>query len=316
MAPTITVAGSYAVGLTMYTKRFALPGQTVLGRNFKTLHGGKGSNQAIAVSRLGGKAVFIARVGADDYGTEAVKMLRSEKVDVTHVLTDSEYATGVGFVIVDDSGDNEIVIDFGANRALSKLDIRAAEAQIAASEALLVQLEVGANAVEEAIRIADAHRVKVILNPAPYQPLSREILSIVDFVTPNETEATELLEMCGTPASGLTSTELAEALQKALGCIVVLTMGSSGACICDGNNTRISEAFTVSAVDSTGAGDTFSAAFAVAIAEGRELLEAARFANAAAALSVTKEGVVPSIPTREQTETWMASHTKSEDNGG
>jgi ribokinase len=296
----VTVIGSYAVGMTMSCRRFPTEGETVKGYGFQMLHGGKGSNQAIAVARLGGDCVFGSAVGRDDFGSAALEMLRSERVDIGHVKVSGEAPTGVGLVIVSEAGNNEIVIGLGANDFISPADIDAMEDAIAGSDLLLVQLEVNCEAVVRAIEIAHRRGIPAILNPAPFQALPDEVVRKVAYITPNETEAAGML--CLEPGRRLEGEELARLLFDKYGVSVIVTLGEGGAYIKSRELDELVPTYRVVAVDSTGAGDTFSGALAVALGEGVGLHDAVRFANRAASISVTIEGVVPSIPFRKTVE--------------
>ena len=301
----ITIIGSYAVGMTISCARFPTEGETMPGRNFNMLHGGKGSNQAIAVARLGGAATFGGAVGADTFGDAAVKMLGDEGIDITFVTREPEFSTGVGIVIVSDTGSNEIVIDLGANEALSVDDIAAMEQRIAESGLLLVQLEANLDAVVRAVAIAHAAKVPVILNPAPYRALPKATLAQATYLTPNETEAAALLDL--PQAANADGAILAARLHEAFGNTVIVTLGENGAYVRSDRLDCAVPAFPARCIDSTGSGDTFSGALAVALAEDKDLVEAVTFANMAASISVEIEGVVEGIPTRSNVDARLAN---------
>ena len=296
----IVVIGSYAVGMTMGCARFPGEGETVMGRGFQLLHGGKGSNQAIAVARLGGAATFGGAVGKDSFGDSAVAMLREEGIDTTFVKRMDGIATGVGFVIVADSGNNEIVIDLAANNHLLPADIEGMRSAIASADLLLVQLEVNAEAVIRAIEVAHQEETPVILNPAPYQKLPDEAVKKTTYITPNETEAAAML---GLSLTGHHEGKmLAEKLFERYRVNVLVTLGENGVYVrTDAISEQVS-GYPARVVDTTGAGDAFSGALAVALGEGASLRDAVRFANGAGSLAVEVEGVVPSIPRRAAVE--------------
>lgn len=293
----IAVVGSYAVGMTISCTRFPEEGETVTGRNFKMLHGGKGSNQAIAVARLGGLAELGAAVGYDSFGENALAMLIEEGVKVDCVSKKLKFSTGVGLITVSDSGNNQIVIDLGANEALSVDDILEMQDSIAGSDLLLVQLEANLDAVVKAIDIACLSGVPIILNPAPFRSFSEASLVKASYLTPNETEAAALLGI--NPESTPDGKSLAAKLHQQFGNAVIVTLGEQGAYVRTKEIDCLVRGFPSKCVDTTGAGDTFSAALAVGIGEGMELVEAVTFANMAASMSVEIEGVVPSIPYRK-----------------
>ena len=301
--PVITVVGSYAVGMTMKTKRFPICGETLLGKDFAALHGGKGSNQAIEAARLGAEVNFIGCVGKDSFGDSAVELFKEEGINCSCVKRSKDYSTGVGFIIVDDSGHNIIVIDFGANNDIDRKDIDKAEDAIAKSDILLVQLEICMEAVEYAIEVAKRHGVKVVLNPAPFQPLSDKLLSLIDIITPNETEARLLLGM--EPDEKVSEIEIGNKLLAKGVKTAIITLGSKGALIVTKEYNETVPVKEVKVLDTTGAGDTFSSSLSVALAEGRNLRDAVEFAGAAASLSVMKYGVVPSLPYREEVEKFL-----------
>ena len=297
--PKICVIGSYAVGMTMYTERFPVPGETVPGTGFQQFHGGKGANQAIGARRLGADVTFCSAVGNDRLGEQALAKMQAEQLDTTHVSVHDDLPTGVGLVIVDESGENEIVIDFGANRAIREADVEAMRPAIASSDLLLMQLEIPTATVEYAIRVAHECTTPVILNPAPFQPFDYTLLRYVDVLTPNRTEAEMLL---GGGAGEMTIEQLAAAVHKAYSCNVLLTCGAAGAYLCTDRIATLVPGRTVQSVDTTGAGDAFNAALSCKYAQGAPLDEAARYANIAAGISTTIEGVVPALPWADQVE--------------
>lgn len=295
------VIGSYAVGMTMGCARFPREGETVMGHGFQLLHGGKGSNQAIAVARLGGSVTFGAALGKDTFGQSALDMLKAEGIDTTFVKLMDGVSTGVGFVIVSESGNNEIVIDLGANNRLLPADIDRMSNAIADNDLLLVQLELNAEAVIRAIDIAYQRGTKIILNPAPFQKLPDEAVRKTSYITPNETEAAAMLgPSVSETHDGRT---LAHRLFDRYGVNALVTLGEKGAYVRTGTIDEQVPGYVARVVDTTGAGDSFSGALAVGLGEGTPLLDAVRFANRAASMSVEVEGVVPSIPYRNAVET-------------
>lgn len=293
--PRVVVVGSYAVGLVMRTTRLPARGETVLGRDFQSMDGGKGSNQAVACARLGAETIFLAAVGDDAYGARGLEMLAGNGVDTSLVRRIADAPTGAGFIMVDDEGHNAIAVDLGANRLLSPDDIDRAEEMIAGADALLCQLEIAPQTALHAAAVARRHGILAILNPAPAQALTAGALANVDILTPNLTEAQTL---SGRASAGVT--ELAGALRAMGAQTVILTVGEDGAWIAEAAEPRHVATVAVEAVDTTGAGDAFSAALAVALAEGTALDDAVAFACAAGAYAVTSLGTVPSYPTRSQ----------------
>lgn len=299
--PHIVVVGSYAVGLVMRAERIPARGETVLGRDFQSMDGGKGSNQAIACARLGARTTFLAALGDDAYGAAALALLDGAGVDTSLVRRVPGVPTGVGFITIDEHGDNAIAIDLGANRLLSPEDIDRAEEVIAAADVVLAQLEIPPQTALHAMTVARRHGVRTILNPAPAQQLPPDKLAYVDIVTPNLSEARIL-----TGHSGDDAPELAEALRAMGGDAVIVTVGEQGAWIADGATPRLSPTYRVETVDTTGAGDAFSAALAVALAEGAALDRAVAFACAAGAYAVQSLGTVPSYATRAQLASFVS----------
>lgn len=305
--PRVVVVGSYAVGLVMRAERIPARGETVLGRDFQSMDGGKGSNQAIACARLGAHTTFLAAVGDDPYGAAALRLLAGEGVDTSLVRQVPNVPTGVGFITIDENGDNAIAVDLGANRLLSPEDVDRAEEVIAAADVVLAQLEIPTETALHAMAVARRHGVRAILNPAPAQRLPAATLAHVDILTPNLTEAQTLSSHASAQAPAL-----GEAL-RAMGVgTVIVTVGEQGAWIVDGAPPRLTPAYAVEAVDTTGAGDAFSAALAVALAEGAELDAAAAFACAAGAYAVQSLGTVPSYATRSQLASFVSHQTRVE----
>ncbi|MBN1965849.1 MAG: ribokinase [Anaerolineae bacterium] len=297
--PRITVIGSYNTDLTIFTPRMPQPGETVLGKNFKTGPGGKGSNQAVAAARLGADVTFVGRIGRDMFGEMARDLWAEEGIDASHVITDPTHATGVASILVDEGGENIIVVASGANWAVSAADAEQAEAAIAESKVLLMQLETPLEAVQRALEIARAHDVLTILNPAPGQVLTPALLSLVDILTPNQSE-TAIISGSRQPDD----IGMAQAVQKLGVNAVVMTQGSAGVLLSDPAGAQRYPAFSPpgEAIDTTGAGDAFNGALAVALAEGHVLADAIRFATAAAAISVTRPGATDSMPTRDEVD--------------
>lgn len=296
----IAVIGSYAAGLTMKSSRLPVVGETLIGNSFVQIHGGKGSNQAVACARLGADVDFYTCLGQDVFGESAVKLYKEEGINSDKIKISKTHSTGAGFVMVFDSGDNSILIDFGANNDISEEDIDEIEDVIKSSSVLLLQLEINIIAVKRAIQLANKHGVPVILNPAPFQHMDDEMLRMVDIITPNATEAKLMLGV--KPDEDMETEVLCQALRDKGIKNVVLTMGENGAFIYSDDVKKRIDAMKVDAVDTTGAGDTFNAGLCVALTEGMQLEDAVRYAVTAAGLSVQKYGVVESIPTRVQVD--------------
>jgi len=291
---SIVVVGSYNTGLTMVVDRLPKAGETLLGSGYSEGPGGKGSNQAVAAKRLGGRVSLVGCVGMDRFGDEAMALWKTEGVDSTYVKK-SRTHTGIGFVIVDKQGSNAISVDAGANLDLSPDDVAAAEGLLSKGGILLTQLEIPPQVVNAAARLGRRHGLTVVLNPAPALEARRVDLGLVDIVTPNEHE---FLEMTGEDDLGKGAKQLIAKGLKA----VVITLGERGALVATATDTYEVPAPKVKVVDTTGAGDAFNGALVVALSEGEPLRQAVTFANYAGALAVTKREVIPALPTRSELE--------------
>jgi ribokinase len=278
--------------------RIPRPGETLLGGEFLTAAGGKGANQAVSAARAGGHVTFVARVGRDVFGDQAIAGFRQDRINVAYVTRDAQTPSGVALIFVGNDGENSIAVAGGANTRLSPAHIRKARKAITSADTVLMQLETPLETVLEAARIAARAGVRIILNPAPACRLPSELLRLVSILTPNETEA-EILS--GVHVSSQNSAGRAADRFLARGVqTVIVTLGAWGALVATRDSKRLVQGMRVKAVDCTAAGDVFNGALAVAISEGRSLLEAVRFANAAAAISVTRRGAQPSAPYRKE----------------
>jgi ribokinase len=305
MSKNIVVVGSTNVDLIIKGDKIPKQGETVLGGTFYKAAGGKGANQAVAASRAGGNVTFISCVG-NEYGDESIEGFRKDGINVDYVKKDPEVATGIALILVDKNGENSISVASGANLSLTVSDIQKAQQIIMDSDVLLMQLEIPIEVVEEAARIASSSGVKIILNPAPAQALSDELLKQVTILTPNESEA-ELLT--GIEVKNETDAKKAASVILKKGVeVVIITIGSKGALLATKDETNIISAYKVDAIDTTAAGDVFNGALAIAIAENKSLVDAIQFANVAAAISVTRLGAQPSAPIRKEIENmkWQA----------
>ncbi|TEU14504.1 MAG: ribokinase [Anaerolineales bacterium] len=303
MPAKIAVVGSLNMDLVVRAPHMPIPGETVIGSDFRTIPGGKGANQAVAAARLGAEVTMIGRVGDDDFGRAQLRNLGELGIDTTHVIVDPEAATGIALITLDASGQNSIVLASGANMRLAREDINAAQVTIVQSDVLVLQLESPLEVVTYAIDIAHAEGVKVILNPAPARPLPEETLARLDYLIPNESE-TALLT--GIEVTDIHSAkEAAERLREEGVGTVILTLGARGAFLVSAEESVHVPGYKVEVVDTTAAGDAFVGGLAVALAQGQNLAEAARYANAAGALAVTRLGAQPSLPTRQEVEEFM-----------
>jgi len=312
MTSRVTVVGSLNMDLVARAPRIPEPGETIIGGEFCNVPGGKGANQAVAAARIGALVSMVGRVGSDAFAEPLLHNLASDGIDHTFVTRDSEAATGVALIVVDDVGQNSIVVASGANMRFSPTDVDAAKAAIAAADVVLLQLESPLDAVTRAAEIARAHGVRVVLNPAPARPLPATLLSLVDVLVPNESETALLTDM---PIADHAEAEAAAAALRRSGVgTVILTLGERGALLAQGEDVELIPAFEVTPIDTTAAGDAFVAGFAVALAEGKTLAEAVRWGNAAGALATTELGAQPSLPTRRAVERLLAEGIAKGDN--
>ena len=298
----ISVVGSLNADLVVRVKRRPSPGETVLGSDLRVLPGGKGANQAVAASRMGASVAMVGMVGNDPFGEMLLDSLRQQKVDVTHVLR-SEGSSGTAQILLDDSGQNSIVVSPGANGRLAPDALAAASALLFDSDLILAQLEIPDPAISWLIGFCAARGKALLLNPAPARPLAPDLLQCVAILVPNESE-TELLtglkadslEEAGTAANRLHEKGVRQ---------VIITMGERGALWSVPGRQQIVPAFRVNVADTTAAGDCFIGALAALSAGGEVTMEALRGASAAAAISVTRPGAQPSMPERCEVERFL-----------
>lgn len=301
----VAVLGIFVADLAFKAPRLPVMGETILGQGFKDGPGGKGSNQAIAAARAGADVRMITRIGRDTFGEMAQKAWAADGVDTSAVTTDDTLPTGAAFIFVSTTtGDNAIIVESGAAANLSPADVAAAESVISGAKVLVTQFEQPVETAMAGLTLARKHGVITILNPAPAVP-AEDIYGLCDYVTPNETEAETITgQKVETEADALAAARafVAMGAKNAL-----ITLGEKGAFLHGEAGTVLVPAFKVeNVVDTTGAGDAFNGGFAVALAEGKPPLEAIRFANATAALSVQKSGTAPSMPTRVEIEALLA----------
>jgi ribokinase len=300
----IVVVGSLNMDLVVQVPTIPKPGETVLGNKFATFPGGKGANQAVAAARLGASVTMVGQVGADTYGESLIDNLATEGVKVDCVSSDEHNATGVAMIAVDANGQNSIAVASGANFTLTKEHIRSAWEKLRDIDILIMPLETPPDTILEAARLAKKQGSTVVLNPAPARILGVELLSLVDVLVPNEHEISQLSEY--QPSSDAEIEEFARTLIAQGVGAVVTTLGSKGVSIVeDSKDEVLLPPFPVEALDTTAAGDSFVAALAVGIGEGKSLQEACYFANAVGALTVTKMGAQPSLPTRAEVNEFL-----------
>jgi ribokinase len=306
MAKKIVVVGSSNTDMIIKMARIPKPGETIIGGDFSTAAGGKGANQAVAAARAGGNVTFIARLGDDMFGQRARDGFIAENINVDHVIFDKESPSGVALIFVGEDGENSIGVASGANAKLSVADILTAKDAIKSADVLVMQLEIPMETVRIASAIASENGVKIILNPAPAQKLDDDILRRVSILTPNESEA-ELLTGIKIENEKDAGAAAGALIKKGVEAVLV-TMGEKGVFAVAGDFSGAVAGFKVKVVDTTAAGDVFNGVLAVAMAEGKPLKEAVYFANAAAALSVTKLGAQPSAPKRKEIDKFLNNH--------
>lgn len=300
MNPRIVVLGSSNTDMIIRLDRLPQPGETILGGQFATAAGGKGANQAVGAARAGGEVTFIARVGQDMFADEALGGFQRDGINVEFIQRDPVAPSGVALIFVAKDGENCIAVASGANARLSPADVKKAKAAITKATALVMQLETPLKTVQAAAGLATRAGVRVFLNPAPAQELPDDLLKLVSILTPNETEAELLTGIKVADEAGAadaTDRLLAKGVET-----VILTLGARGAFVATKDRKQLVPGFKVTAVDTVAAGDIFNGALAVALGEGRALLDATRFANAAAAISITRSGAQPSAPIRREIE--------------
>lgn len=295
----VTVMGSFVADLAFRTGRIPVWGETLMGNEFKLGPGGKGSNQAVAAARAGGRVSFISKLGSDPFGEMARALYKTEGID-TQFLFATKSATGAAAIIVDaEKGENAIIVVPGACFEITAAEVDQARSLIAGSCVFIAQLELSLPVVEHGLALARALGVPTILNPAPATPLPESIYQYIDYITPNETEAAALTSV---PVATVVDAEKAADAFLARGVHnAIITLGAQGAFV---KNARVkAHVPAVNAgkvVETTGAGDAFNGGFAVALSEGMGLVEAVRFGCAAAGISITRPGTAPSMPTRSE----------------
>ncbi len=299
----LAVLGSINADHILNLTHFPRPGETVIGKQYQVAFGGKGANQAVAAGRSGADIAFIACVGDDDTGERIRQQLMNDRIDISPIEAVPGESTGVALIFVNGDGENTIGIHAGANAALTPVRVEQHQQVIADASALLMQLESPLESVLSAARIAHQHQTQVILNPAPAAALSDELLSLVDMITPNETEAQILT---GVAVNSDEDAARAAAVLHDKGIrTVLITLGSRGVWLSEQGEGQRIPGFRVEAVDTIAAGDTFNGALITALLEQRPMAEAVRFAHAAAAIAVTRHGAQPSVPWREEIDRFL-----------
>ncbi|MCG7336888.1 ribokinase [Sporosarcina sp. ACRSM] len=282
----ITVIGSINMDLVVETDYVPEKGETTLGKTFSTFFGGKGANQVVSIARLGKAAQMIGACGTDQYGEMALASLQQENVKTDHVFAIPDESTGIASIIVSEA-DNRIIVVPGANNRLTPDHIEQVKQEIIGSELVVIQLEIPTETVQAALEICQEHQIPVVLNPAPVDHFQQEFIDLATYLTPNESECRQIF---------------GENIEKALEQYpnkLIITLGDKGARFFDGEQHHFIQGFQTTPVDTTGAGDTFNGSFAVAVAEGKRIEEAIKFANASASLSVEKKGAQNGMPSLE-----------------
>lgn len=301
----VCVVGSFMYDLVATAPRRPEPGETVIGTSLTTYAGGKGFNQAVAAARAGAKTQMVGRIGRDGFGAEFRAFLEKERIDSSHVIVDAEHGTGVGLPVVEENGQNSIIVVPQANQAVSLADIESARRVIENSAVLLLQLELPMEPTLRAARIAHDSGRTVILNPAPFTDVPAELADCVDILVPNEGELRALAGKASVHGNGSLSS-LAQTVSQAWTATVVVTLGAAGVLLVPLEGQHITfGAHPVQAVDTIGAGDTFCGNLGARLALGDDLPEAAAFANAAAALAVTRRGGAPATPMAGDTAAFL-----------
>ena len=299
----ITIVGSFVMDLIGTVDQFPLDGQTVIGKTFNTMPGGKGANQAVAAARLGGDVSMVGRVGDDAYGKLFLELFKAEGINTDGVKALDGLPTGVGLIQINSKAENKIVVIPGANYGYTVGDLSADVHKIITSEFVVLQLELLHEVTAKTIEICASAGVKVILNPAPAVPLNKEILSKVAYLTPNETEL-EILS--GIKINSIEDAKKAVKVLLDIGVEhVVATLGNKGALIGDKDGFRHISGYEVQAIDTVAAGDSFNGALVTALSKGETIDDAVKYANAVGALTVTKKGAIPSLPTEKEVASFL-----------
>ncbi|MBV7298401.1 ribokinase [Enterovibrio paralichthyis] len=299
----LVVLGSVNADHVLQVPSFPRPGETLHGRNYQVIPGGKGANQAVAAARLNADIGFIACVGDDPFGINIRESFKCDGINIGGVKMQADCPTGIAMIQVSDSGENSICISAEANAKLTAQAVEPELERIRQAEYLLMQLETPMDGIERAAQVAKEHGTKVILNPAPARELPESLLACVDIITPNETEA-EVLTGIKVDDEVTAKAAAAKLHEKGIETVMV-TLGAKGVYVSLQGEGKIVPGFRVEAIDTTAAGDTFNGAFVTGLMESMPLESAIKFAHAAAAISVTRFGAQTSIPTREEVDAFL-----------
>ena len=303
----ITVIGSFVMDNVAKMERFPKAGESIIGYSLECFPGGKGANQCVAVARLGGDVEMVGMLGKDENGETFRNLFAQEGIKIDNVFS-CDKPTAVAQIQIDAEGQNRICVILSANYEFGFAELDKIDDVLRNTKLVILQLEMRLDVTEELIRRVHGYGVKILLNPAPAAMLPLDVLGMIDYITPNETE---LSFLTGMPTE--TDDEVIVAAQKLLAIgtkTVIATLGARGALIADKNGAKIVSGYKVTAVDTVAAGDSFNGAFAVALTEGKSVEEAVRFANAMGALTVQKQGAIPSLHTRAQVETFIQEREK------
>jgi ribokinase len=302
----VLVIGSANLDMVVTAQRFPKSGETIFANKFQMFPGGKGANQAVCCSKLGGEVHFLGKIGNDIFGERLRKSMKADGVELQYLLTDSNESTGLAFITVDKSGQNQIIVVSGSNKNLNPSDIEKSKRLFELTNLTLLQLEIPLETVIRAAELAKQHGHFVILNPAPAKNLPGRLLKLVDYLTPNETEA-EIL----TSVKVTNMYSAVRAANKLIGKgvkTVIITLGDKGSLLVTPKKTEIFPALEVKAVDTTAAGDAFNGALAYSISAGKKIEETVTFATKVAAFSVTKVGAQTSMPTQKELKEFLSWH--------
>jgi ribokinase len=284
--------------------RIPVTGETLTGTDFFMVPGGKGANQAVAAAKLGAEVIFVAKLGKDVFASESLENFKSVNINTQHIEQLDGVPSGTAVIAIDDKGQNMIIVVPGANGKLTPADVDRAQSDIASAAVVVAQLEVPIETVEQAAKIANQNNIPFILDPAPAKPLSDELLSRVDILTPNETEAETLTGIKVTDEKS--ASKAADALLAKGVKTVIVTLGEKGLLLATQDSKEMISNYKVNPVDSTAAGDAFTGSLAYGLANGKPINDAAVYANAVAAVSVTRYGAQPSMPTTREVEAFIA----------
>lgn len=290
----VIVIGSSNTDMVVRTTKLPVPGETVLGNDFLMNQGGKGANQAVAVNRLGGDLIFVTKLGCDIFGDQTLSFFREEGMRLDYISRAREAASGIALITVDENAENSIVVASGANMLIGETDVDCVVSEMESGDFLLLQLEIPLSTVEYAARKACERGVNVVLNPAPVHKLSHTLLNSLYLITPNRIEAEMLTGVCITKWED--AIKAANIFSEMGVSNVIITLGSDGCFVKEGECFYHIEAYKVFSIDTTAAGDTFNGALCVALAEGKKMEDAVRFASKAASITVTRVGAQKSIP--------------------